>query len=506
MRRRLAFALLAAVLLLAAAAWAVPAAVESALSRQGFTWSHRSGTRWHDLRREGISAESLTLTLSPTPGAVLSGVNIEIDDLRSPSTTTSAEVSTPPRSLPLHFWAEDLAVSWQGDELASGLSGELWPELSLGSTDSAISRDASGWSVQLRRPLEVGPLSGEALLTVTGDTRLQLDLSIPGAVVTHPVLADGPLPAQPLVAALVWDRTSGALSGEVSLGDVTVSVDGMLSTSSLSLTADLSADAIPLDAIIALFGRHIPEARRADIRGSVGLQASISGPPAVWSAEVTAERLAAGGVIGSLSQLKYGPFTWRAPAADQGEVLRQTGEGHRSWTPLRDGMLLAHAAIAAEDARFLSHPGYDIEGINAALAELSAGAERPRGGSTITQQLAKNLFLDGERTIARKLRELLLSLELERVLGKPRILELYINVVEFGPTLYGVRAAADAYFIKQPAGLAPQEAAFLAAILPSPRSWYARLVRGARPPEASVDRILQNMVNTGALDAELSRW
>jgi membrane peptidoglycan carboxypeptidase len=169
-------------------------------------------------------------------------------------------------------------------------------------------------------------------------------------------------------------------------------------------------------------------------------------------------------------------------------------------------MLMAQAAIAAEDARFPEHPGYDIEGINLALQALSSGEERPRGGSTITQQLAKNLFLSGERTLARKARELLYALELERVLGKSRILELYINVVEFGPELYGVRGAADVYFLKQPQGLAPQEAAFLSAILPSPRSWHSRVSRGASPPTATVHRILANMANTGALDASTARW
>ena len=95
---------------------------------------------------------------------------------------------------------------------------------------------------------------------------------------------------------------------------------------------------------------------------------------------------------------------------------------------------------------------------------------------------------------------------MERALGKMRILELYLNVVEFGPEIYGIRQAADHYFLKRPENLAPHEAAFLVAILPAPRSWHARLLTGRSGPEAAVDRILGNMINTGALTADVARW
>ena len=125
-----------------------------------------------------------------------------------------------------------------------------------------------------------------------------------------------------------------------------------------------------------------------------------------------------------------------------------------------------------------------------------------RGASTITQQLAKNLFLDGRRTLRRKLRELVYAVELERALGKRRILELYLNVVEFGPEIYGVRAAADRYFLKRPERLSAREAAFLAAILPSPRTSYERAYLGGRVPDRRIDAILDNMARLGSLRPE----
>jgi len=118
-----------------------------------------------------------------------------------------------------------------------------------------------------------------------------------------------------------------------------------------------------------------------------------------------------------------------------------------------------------------------------------------RGGSTLTPQLAKNLFLDGTRTYARKARELLYAVEMERELGKQRILELYLNVVEWGPGIYGARRAADAYFLKSPAGLLPEEAAWLASILPSPRSGWTDQYLRDRPNLGRVGQILDQMAD-----------
>ena len=141
-----------------------------------------------------------------------------------------------------------------------------------------------------------------------------------------------------------------------------------------------------------------------------------------------------------------------------------------------------------------------------ALDELSSGEARARGGSTITQQLAKNLFLSGERTIVRKLRELLYTLEMETALGKNRILTLYTNVVEMGPEIYGIRRGSEAYFLKQPAQLTIRESAFLAAILPSPRSSYAAAHQRDRRPVSAINAIIDNMVNTGHISRDQANF
>lgn len=143
-----------------------------------------------------------------------------------------------------------------------------------------------------------------------------------------------------------------------------------------------------------------------------------------------------------------------------------------TWVPLsRISPHLRHAVVAAEDASFFTHEGFDWEGIKeAAKYNLEAG-ELKRGGSTITQQLAKNLYLSSERSLFRKAREALITRSLERHLTKNRILELYLNVAEWGQGVYGAEAAARHHFGKPSRDLTADEAAWLAAILPSPRRY-----------------------------------
>jgi len=127
-----------------------------------------------------------------------------------------------------------------------------------------------------------------------------------------------------------------------------------------------------------------------------------------------------------------------------------------------------HAVIAAEDARFYQHHGFDWQAIQIAAEEDMEGGHRLRGGSTLTQQLVKNLFFGTGRSILRKGAEFTLVPVAELVLGKQRILELYLNVVEWGPGVYGAEAACRYYYRISARNIGRQESARLAAILPLP--------------------------------------
>ena len=158
----------------------------------------------------------------------------------------------------------------------------------------------------------------------------------------------------------------------------------------------------------------------------------------------------------------------------------------RQWVPYAAiSPHLKRAVIASEDAGFVEHSGVEWDAIEQAWernqrAEARAeqrsqpGRARLVGGSTITQQLAKNLFLSGERTVLRKGQEFIITLMLEALLSKQRILEIYLNNVEWGEGLFGAQAAARHYFRKDAARLGPEEAARLAVMLPAPKRFEKR--------------------------------
>jgi monofunctional glycosyltransferase len=131
---------------------------------------------------------------------------------------------------------------------------------------------------------------------------------------------------------------------------------------------------------------------------------------------------------------------------------------------------LKKAVLLSEDAAFFSHKGVDLNELKESLKTDWESMSFRRGGSTITMQLAKNLYLDPSKNPLRKAREIVIAWQLEHALSKRRIFEIYLNVVEFGRNIYGAEAAARHYFGKPAAALDPLESATLAALLPSPRS------------------------------------
>lgn len=131
---------------------------------------------------------------------------------------------------------------------------------------------------------------------------------------------------------------------------------------------------------------------------------------------------------------------------------------------------LRRAVVAAEDTRFYTHRGFDWEEIRRAREEAARSGEAPRGASTITQQLVKNLYFTTHRSYVRKALELTITPLAELILGKDRILELYVNVVEWGPGVFGAEAAARHHFGVGADELSRERAARLAAILPAPRT------------------------------------
>ena len=174
-------------------------------------------------------------------------------------------------------------------------------------------------------------------------------------------------------------------------------------------------------------------------------------------------------------------------AESKGQVPRR----EQTWVPLdRISLNLQRAVLAGEDTNFVYHRGFDYQAIEKAWDQAQREAakeaktegedddwipdlpEFKRGGSTISQQLAKNLYLSSQRSFIRKGQEAILTFMLERTLNKKRILELYLNVIEWGDGIYGAEAAAQRYFRRPASSLSVNEAAFLSAMIPNPRTVF----------------------------------
>ncbi|WP_168407221.1 monofunctional biosynthetic peptidoglycan transglycosylase [Acinetobacter indicus] len=153
---------------------------------------------------------------------------------------------------------------------------------------------------------------------------------------------------------------------------------------------------------------------------------------------------------------------------------------------------LKKAVVAAEDGKFMQHHGFDWEGIQHALERNKDQGQVVAGGSTISQQLAKNLFLFNQRSFLRKGQEAIATWMMERMWSKQRILEVYLNSVEFGDNIYGIEAATQHYFGKSSRSLSREEAIFLAAILPNPKYYQDnRSGRGLEPRKRMIRKYMR---------------
>ena len=174
-----------------------------------------------------------------------------------------------------------------------------------------------------------------------------------------------------------------------------------------------------------------------------------------------------------------GPFRRVMTGRDGREVRVAVDPESPDFVPLDEvPPLFVRGLLTSEDANFWGHPGLDLSEIPVAMSINWVRGERSRGASTITQQLAKNLFLNRERSYRRKLQEAALALLLEPSLGKRRILEIYLNVIEWGPGIHGIGPAARHYFAKSPADLTPRESAFLVALIPGPVKYQSSFASG----------------------------
>jgi hypothetical protein len=266
---------------------------------------------------------------------------------------------------------------------------------------------------------------------------------------------------------------------------------------------DVRVPRVDLARLLATAGLDLP----AQDLGRASLTATVAGPlldPAALHVDERLEFTPPARPLPSIERLK-GPFDYQAQSRDGAVTLVRVGPDSPDFIPLADvPPLFVRMLLIGEDANFYGHPGIDLKEIPVALASDLATGTFARGASTISQQVAKNLFLSRERTVSRKLQELALALLLDSSLGKSRLLEIYVNVIEWGPRLYGLRPAARHYFDEEPGELTPKQMAFLVALVPGPLKYQRSFADGTPTPflEGRMATLLAKLNSVGALSDE----
>jgi Transglycosylase len=352
-------------------------------------------------------------------------------------------------------------------------------------------------------PLGVRLLDGRSFATRYGTIHFQagttpssLRLRCAPCTIDSHLLAAQPLRVDEIEASIEHGE-SNQLLGELRAGRVRATWRGRLATQSADLELKLAE--APVADLVALFGAAVPEGARALIEGRAGAVVRLALPSHRYAIEPRLDGLTVEGLgTEALIAATPVPACARAP------------RGRRAAAPF--GPWLPKAVIAAEDQRFFEHAGYDLAEMAAAWSsELPAGraAERRRGASTISQQLAKLLYVGDERSAARKVRELLYAVELDRTLGKARVLQLYLSVAPWGDGQCGGEAAALHYFGKHAAALDAAEAVWLASLLRNPEAELERAAHGADTARlATIAGALRPMprIRREDLQSELASW
>ena len=271
------------------------------------------------------------------------------------------------------------------------------------------------------------------------------------------------------------------------------------------LELGVQLDRLDFARLFAAIGLQLPF--RADALGSLRAVVGASGPlddPASIAVTQRLDFQAPSRLPAAVVRLQ-GDFVHEVTGPDGARLSIDVSPASADFVARSDvPPLFERALLIAEDAAFFSHHGLDLTELPKAMAANWAKGGAVRGASTITQQLAKNLFLSREKSLRRKLQELALAFLLESALGKDRILEIYLNVIEWGPALHGLRPAARHYFGKDPRALSPKEIAFLVVLIPGPVKYQRSFNEGALTSglEPLVINLLAKLRSVDALSEE----
>lgn len=363
-------------------------------------------------------------------------------------------------------------------------------------------------------------LSGELSIEGRGATRVHMEgrLSIENLGLSSPRIAPQPVRriSMELAGQADWDPSIRRLeleSASVGLGQARVALSGSLEWPEEHFLIDLRATLPPTDcdsAIGAIPADLLAELGAFTFSGRIGGQIEARIDSRDLDSSSLGIRLANGcrfETAPALADVRRfeGPFRHRVVEPEGPPFEMETGPGTANWVGIQEiSPFFIHAVLGHEDAGFFRHRGFSTGSIERALVRNLRAGRYVYGASTITMQLVKNVFLHREKTLARKVQEVLLTWWVESVMSKERILELYLNVIEYGPAIYGIRQAAEHYFGVTPAELGPAESAYLASILPNPKAYHSHWVGGSVPErfQRRVARFIRTLGARDRYDAE----
>jgi len=252
-----------------------------------------------------------------------------------------------------------------------------------------------------------------------------------------------------------------------------------------SLKLNWTLPATPLASLLSPLRDHSEAISQATVSGSLSATGILRWPRQSWSVQPQLAQLQVNGL--DLSKVTSSSVQYDCPLLDEQKHPEKV-----HWLNYdKMGRWLPMATIIAEDAEFRHHPGYALTQMQQLLGKEST--DKAVGGSTITQQVVKYMFTNGERTWKRKIEELLYAVQLENTLDKTNILNLYLNTVDWGPSLCGAHAAANYYFGLSPAQMNPIQAAWLAGIIKNPHRAWKQQFMAKKPELARAESILRYM-------------
>lgn len=399
---------------------------------------------------------------------------------------------------------------------AAGLTGPMLWSLTV----PAIPLDALG---ELASRLHLGSRGTVGLVLGARHTatriELDFDLTFEGVTFSHPSVASAPIPD---IHARVEGRlVLDAAAQELSLRELVVRSGQVAVTGELDLVSAFSAPriklaldlpetalsdivaAIPVGLIPLLAGLkmdgHLAWRLGVDLDTTEPAAVKIESQPRARGVRVTSlgERL-------DLSALRTA-HTYTIRLFDGTPGTRVVGPATASWVPL--GQITPYLPLAlttTEDGTFYTNDGISTFAMKESIATNLERGTFARGASTITQQLVKNLFLGGDKTVSRKLQEVFIAWQVAQLLSKDEIMALYLNTIEFGPGLYGIGDASWHWFGKRPIDLTLPEAVFLASIVPGPRRYYTFYEQGGITPRwaSYLEALMKVMVERKKLTAE----